>query len=80
MAACRALDNIFTERLPALAASPGWLTVKYEEVYLYEYASPREARGGLTRYFEFYCHDRPHQTLNYQTPAQVYFRKETPLS
>ncbi len=31
----RALDNIFTERL--------WRTVKYEEVYLHEYASPRAA-------------------------------------
>jgi len=68
----RALDNTFTERL--------WRTVKYEEVYLYEYASPREARVGLTRYFEFYCHERPHQALNYQTPAQAYFRKEKPLS
>lgn len=61
----RALDNIFTERL--------WRTVKYEEVYLHDYDSPREARQGLTHYFEFYCHDRPHQALNYRTPAQVYF-------
>ena len=61
----RALDNIFTERL--------WRTVKYEEVYLHEYDSPREARQGLTRYFEFYGHERPHQALNYRTPAQVYF-------
>ncbi len=64
----RALDNIFTERL--------WRTVKYEEVYLHDYASPREARQGLTRYFEFYNHERPHQSLNYQTPAQVYLAKE----
>jgi putative transposase len=64
----RALDNIFTERL--------WRTVKYEEVYLHEYASPREARHRLTRYFEFYNHERPHQSLAYQTPAQVYFAQE----
>jgi putative transposase len=61
----RALDNIFVERL--------WRSVKYEEVYLHDYRSPREARGGLTRYFEFYDHERPHQALQYRTPAQVYF-------
>jgi putative transposase len=61
----RALDNIFTERL--------WRTVKYEEVYLHAYASPREARQGLSRYLEFYNHERPHQALSYQTPAAVYF-------
>jgi putative transposase len=63
----RALDNIFTERL--------WRSVKYEEVYLHEYASPREARQGLSRYFEFYDHERPHQALAYRTPAEVYFDK-----
>lgn len=64
----RALDNIFTERL--------WRTVKYEEVYLHDYATPREARQGLVRYFGFYNHDRPHQALDYRTPAQLYFQKE----
>jgi len=64
----RALDNIFTERL--------WRTVKYEEVFLHEYANPREARWGLSRYFEFYNHQRLHQALQYQTPAQVYFDME----
>ena len=63
----RALDNIFTERL--------WRTVKYEEVYLKDYASPREARSGLTAYLDFYNHRRLHQALDYQTPAQIYFRK-----
>jgi putative transposase len=63
----RALDNIFTERL--------WRTVKYEEVYLHEYANPREARHGLGRYFPFYNQDRPHQALNYRTPAEVYFAR-----
>ena len=36
-----AFDNIFTERL--------WRTIKYEEVYLNEYESPREARHGSDR-------------------------------
>jgi putative transposase len=61
----RALDNIFTERL--------WRTVKYEEVYLHSYTSPREARQGLTRYLDFYNHGRLHQALAYRTPAEVYF-------
>jgi putative transposase len=60
----RALDNIFTERL--------WRTVKYEEVYLHDYSSPREARSQLSAYFEFYNHKRPHQSLEYRTPAEVY--------
>jgi len=60
----RAMDNIFTERL--------WRTVKYEEVYLNDYASPREARNGLARYFNFYNYERPHQALDYLPPAQVY--------
>ncbi len=60
----RALDNIFTERL--------WRTIKYEEVYLHDYTTPRVAHQGLTRYIEFYNHERPHQALNYQTPAELY--------
>lgn len=61
----RALDNIFTERL--------WRTIKYEEVYLRSYASPKEARQNLSRYLKFYNDDRPHQALAYRTPAEVYF-------
>lgn len=60
----RALDNVFTERL--------WRTVKYEEVYLAEYDSPRAAHHGLARYFEFYNHRRLHQALGYRTPAEIY--------
>ncbi len=61
----RCLDNIFTERL--------WRSVKYEEVYLKSYATMKEAREGLERYFHFYNHERLHQSLNYKTPAQVHF-------
>ncbi len=61
----RARDNIFTERL--------WRSVKYEEVYLNEYAQPRHARAGLSHYLSFYNLERPHQALDYCTPAQVYF-------
>lgn len=60
----RALDNIFTERL--------WRTVKYEEVYLHEYANPQEARRSLSTYFDFYNQRRLHQALDYRPPAEVY--------
>jgi putative transposase len=61
----RALDNIFTERL--------WRTIKYEEVYLHEYGSPKEARQQLRDYLQFYNHQRLHQALDYCPPASVYF-------
>lgn len=60
----RALDNVFTERL--------WRNVKYEDVYLKGYQTPRDARSGLAEYFRFYNHERPHQSLGYRTPAEVY--------
>jgi putative transposase len=61
----RALDNVFVERL--------WRTVKYEEVYLKDYATPREATQQLGRFFVRYNEQRQHQALGYQTPAGVYF-------
>jgi putative transposase len=61
----RALDNGFVERL--------WRTVKYEEVYLKDYGTPREAIQGLEQFFQLYNRQRPHQALGYPTPATVYF-------
>jgi putative transposase len=61
----RALDNVFVERL--------WRTVKYEEVYLKDYATPRQAMQGLAQFFVRYNGLRQHQALGYQTPAAVYF-------
>jgi len=60
----RALDNVFVERL--------WRSVKYENVYLHDYETPREAERGLASYFEFYNDERPHQALGYRTPTVVY--------
>jgi len=68
----RALDNIFTERL--------WRTIKWEEVYLHEYATPRDARRSLSDYLEFYNHSRLHQALDYRTPAEVYTSTPTPAT
>jgi len=60
----RALDNVFIERL--------WRSVKYEDVYLRGYETVPELAAGLTRYFDFYCHARPHQALEMRTPWDVY--------
>lgn len=60
----RCFDNIFVERL--------WRTVKQEEVYLKEYADVWELEESLQQYFEFYNYKRPHQSLKYQTPFEVY--------
>ena len=68
----RAIDNILTERL--------WRSVKYEEVYLNEYANPRQARRGLTAYWHFYNHERLHQALDYATPAEMYFGRLLPIT
>jgi putative transposase len=64
----RCMDNIFTERL--------WRTVKYEDIYIKEYTTPRELRNGLSAFFQKYNNKRSHQSLGYKTPAQVYFSKE----
>lgn len=63
----RCFDNIFNERL--------WRTIKYEEVYLKDYQSPNEAERSLTEYISFYNGERLHQSLQYKTPAEVYFSK-----
>jgi len=64
----RCFDNIFVERL--------WRSVKYEYIYINEIDSPRELRKGLTGYFDFYNHERYHQSLGYLTPAQVHFNMQ----
>lgn len=61
----RAYDNIFIERL--------WRTVKYENVYPKEYESPRQARTGINEYIRYYNEKRLHQSLNYNTPEEIYF-------
>lgn len=61
----RALDNIFVERL--------WRTVKYEEVYLKDYETVIEAVENISKYFDFYNNERIHQSLDYETPAEIHF-------
>ncbi len=59
-----ALDNIFVEHL--------WRTVKYEHIFLHDFQSGREVKQGLHDYFQFYNHQRLHQSLDYKTPVQIY--------
>ena len=61
----RALDNVFVERL--------WRSVKYENIYLNDYQSITELTKGITDYFNFYNHERPHQALDNATPAEVHY-------
>ncbi len=61
----RAIDNIFVEWL--------WRSVKYEDLYLKEYSDGTNLYRGLNDCFEFYNFERPHESLEYQTPAEIYF-------
>jgi putative transposase len=60
----RALDNVFVERL--------WRSVKYEDIYIKNYELVPELESGLKAYFWFYDEERPHQSLDYRTPGEVY--------
>jgi len=48
------------------------LPVKYEDIYLHEYATVPELEKGLERYFALYNHERPYHSLSYQVPAEVH--------
>lgn len=63
----RWMDNVFIERL--------WRSLKYEEVYLKAYETVLEARSGIGEWIDFYNHKRTHQSLDRQTPEQVYFNQ-----
>jgi putative transposase len=60
----RALDNVFIERL--------WRSLKYELVYPGDFQSGLDLFPALDRYFHFYNHQRPHQSLGYRTPAEMF--------
>lgn len=60
----RALDNVFIERL--------WRTLKYDDIYLKEYETVADLIKGLTRFFDHYSRNRPHQGLSGRTPLSVY--------
>jgi putative transposase len=64
----RCHDNIYIERF--------WRSFKREEFYLNEYASVKDLKKAIHAYIEFYNRKRFHQSLDYKTPAAVYFEQE----
>lgn len=60
----RAADNIYVERL--------WRSLKYEEIYLNDYPNMVALREAVDRYFRFFNSERFHQSLDYQTPDELY--------
>lgn len=64
----RWVDNVFIERL--------WRSLKYEEVYLKAYTTPREAELEIGNYMVFYNEERNHQGLNDLTPDEAYFGRQ----
>ncbi|MFC3253841.1 IS3 family transposase [Paenibacillus sepulcri] len=62
----RATDNIVIERF--------WRSLKYNEIYIHDYNSPRETRRGVERYIQLHNHYLPHQSLQNHTPEAVYNR------
>lgn len=60
----RAIDNVMIERL--------WRTLKYEEVYLKEYCTGTDCYKGIAEYMDYYDKQRRHQSLNRQTPWDMY--------
>lgn len=67
----RAIDNVFIERL--------WWSLKYEDIYIRGYSTLMEVRKGITKYFDWYNTKRRHQSLERQTPDEVYFTKTEAL-
>lgn len=68
----RFLDNIFIERL--------WWTTKYQYLYLWSFENGKDLRQGLKKWFQFYNHERPHQSLCECTPDEVYYGKSHPFA
>lgn len=61
----RATDNAITERFIR--------SLKQERLHLSEYETGHELRKITEDYINNYNWHRPHQSLNYQNPAMVYF-------
>jgi putative transposase len=60
----RALDNVFVERL--------WWSLKYEHVYIHDHQTVPSLHSGLQTYLTFFNRERPHQSLEYRSPWDVY--------
>ena len=58
------MDNVFIERL--------WRSLKYECIYLNAFDSVREAEAGINHWMFYYNNERPHSSLDGQTPSELY--------
>jgi putative transposase len=61
----RALDNAITERF--------FRTIKWEDIYIMQYETPKALRQGIDAYIRYYNYERSHQSLDGQKPANVYY-------
>lgn len=61
----RWVDNVVMERL--------WWSLKYEDIYLRSYATPREVGHGVSEWFMKYNTRRPHSSLGDATPDEVFW-------
>ena len=68
----RAIDNIFIERF--------WRSIKQECIYLHPANGGKMLYDEVEEYMRFYKHERPHQALDYQIPAEVFYGKKIPFS
>lgn len=64
----RRIDNIIVERV--------FRTIKYEEVFLKDYKTPKDAYYSLSEYIDKYNNKRLHSTLGYKTPVEIYWDKQ----
>lgn len=60
----RCLDNAVVERT--------WRSVKYECIFLNEWKSFGHLQAGIGAYIKDFNSERPHQSLDYRTPDEVY--------
>jgi putative transposase len=60
----RSIDNIAIERF--------FRTLKYDEIYLNEYISILDLKSKVSKYINFYNHNRFHSALDYKKPMNVY--------
>ena len=58
------MDNVFIERL--------WRSLKYECIYLNAFDTIREASDGIDHWMNYYNQERPHSSLDDQTPSEMY--------
>ncbi len=65
----RAIDNVFIERL--------WRTLKYDHIYLNPTESGNACRDGIGEFLNYYNQERPHSSLNDQTPDEVYYQSQS---